>query len=331
VRAPPLAKELVALRARLEEQAATKADADANPEVAAAAEKPGDAAADGEDAIDWTKLSELFAEHLDLIHDLSEAGRDRQPTKEERRIMALLENTLRDVFSRARQLSDNPFYDARVLLGMCEAMCMPALGLTGKQEKDVRAALARLFAERVEGFDPDAALPSEAFRVRQDFLNGLDEAVGGSLDEGQAERWGKIGALARRFLEGDLERVAMSSAPEGGMEAREADVLKQWRKAFFLPEGEGSLLRPFAADFITRADSVLATYGQLDAAPRQLAPAERARLEAEILGLQIDVEKQLLRNLTPEQREALRGVAPIILQFAPGDNNWSDRRRGSPL
>jgi len=230
---------------------------------------------------------------------LSEGGRDRQPTKEERRLMAELEGVLQDLLSKARQISDDPFYDARVLLGMCEAMLTPALHLNEEQEKTVRAALAEIFAERVEGFDPDAALPAEAFRVRQSFLSGLDEAVGGSLDEAQAERWRKISALARRFLEGDRDSVAMPSQPEGGAEAREAGMLKQWQTAFSLAENQSALVQPLVSDFIARADLVLARYGQLDAAPRQLSAAEKAKLQAEVLDLQIEVEKQLLRHLNP--------------------------------
>jgi hypothetical protein len=291
----------------------------------------GDGEAEGEIEIDWSKLSELFAQRLDLIYDLSEEGRDRQPTREERRLMAELDGVLQDVLSRARKMSDDPFYDARVLLGMCEAMLTPALGLNEEQGGAVRAALAEIFARRVEGFDPDAALPAEAYRVRQSFLSGLDEAVGSAIDEGQAEQWRKISALARRFFEGDRDLVAMPSAPEGGAEAREANVLRHWQNAFSLAENQGSLVQPLASDFITRADAVLERYGQLEAAPRQLTAAEKARMQAEVLDLQIEAEKQLLRHLTPEQMEALRGRAPTILQFAPGNEAWGDLRRGSQL
>ena len=64
---------------------------------------------------------------------------------------------------------------------------------------------------------------------------------------------------------------------------------------------------------------------------RELTPAEKSKLWTEVLDHQIEAEKQLLRYLTPEQRETLRGRAPTILRFAPGENAWSDRRRGSPL
>lgn len=245
--------------------------------------------------------------------------------------MAEVESVLNEALSRARQISDNPFYEAEVLLGMCKALCMPSLGLREEQEKAVSAALGELYSERVEGFDPDAALPAEAFAVRQSFLAGMDEAVGGSLDEAQAERWRKVSTLSRRLLEGDRDRVAMPVAPEGGAEAREAGVLKQWQKAFSLAEGQSALIRPLASEFLSRADAVLGRYGQLDAAPRALQAADKARLQAEVLDLQIQAEKQVLRHLTPEQVEALRGRAPIILQFAPGKEDWSDRRRGAPL
>jgi hypothetical protein len=296
------------------------------------AEKAGEGA-EGELVIDWSKLSVLFAERLDLMYELSEAGRDREPTKEERRLMAEVESAMREVLSRARSLSDDPFYDPRVLLGMCEAMCTPALGLSEKQEEHVRAALAELFAARVEGFDPDAALPTEGYRVRQSFLSGLDEAVAGALDEAQAARWEKINALARHILEGDSTRVAMPMAPEGGggPEAREAGVVEEWQRAFSLAEGQSALAQPLAAEFISRADSVLARYGQLEAAPRQLSAAEQARMQAEVLEQQIEAETQLLQHLSPEQREALRGRAPTVLQFAPGGQAWTDVRRGSQL
>jgi RNA polymerase sigma-70 factor (ECF subfamily) len=326
-----LSRQVQTLRARLKEQSKASAPDVAEPELAGGAAGKGDGTASDEIVIDWSRLANLLAEHLDLFYELNESGRDRQPTKEEKRIMEELESALQEVFSKARLISDEPFYDARVLLGMCEAIFTPALGLSGAEEAKMRASLAALFSERVEGFDPDAALPAEAYRVRQGFLGGLDDAVGRSLDPGQAEGWEKVSALARRFLEGDRDRVSMPSAPEGGREAREADVLKQWQRAFSLPEGQSSLAQPLASDFINRADSILAGYGQLDPEPRPLTPAERARLNSEILGLQIEVEKQLIRSFTPEQREALRGLAPVILQFAPGNENWSDRRRGSPM
>ena len=326
-----LSRQMQALRARLKEQSKASATDVADPELAGEAAGNGDGTASDEIVIDWSRLANLLAEHLDLIYQLNEPGWDRQPTKEEKRVMAELESALQEVFSKARLISEEPFYDARVLLGMCEAIFTPALGLSGEQEAKMRAGLAALFSERVEGFDPDAALPAEEYRVRQSFLSGLDDAVGRSLDPGQAEGWQKVSALARKFLEGDRDRVSMPSAPEGGREAREADVLKQWQRAFSLPEGQSSLAQPLASDFINRADSILAGYGQLDPEPRTLTPAERARLNAEILGLQIDIEKQLIRDFTPEQREALRGLAPVILQFAPGNQHWSDRRRGSPM
>ncbi len=99
-----------------------------------------------------------------------------------------------------------------------------------------------------------------------------------------------------------------------------------------IAEWRGPIFQPIAADFISRADVIRARYGQLDAAPRQLAPAEKSKLASEVLDLQIEAEKQFLRHLTPEQREALRGRAPTILQFAPGNEGGSsDRRRGAPL
>ncbi len=329
-----LSEELRALRARLEAEAhaALRSSAAADAPASAAGES-GETVGGGQDdlALDWSKLSALFAERLDLIYELSVAGRDRQRTKEERRVMAELERALMETLSRARLISDEPFYDSRILLGMCGALCIPALDLSEKQEKDVRAALAKVFAERVEGFDPDSGLPTEAYRVRQNFLRGMDEAVSGSIDEAQAERWRKISALSRRFLEGDRERVTMPSSPEGGAEAREAGVIKNWQRAFSLAEGQSGLFQPIAADFIARADQVRARYGQLDAAPKQLTPAEKANLASEVLDLQIEAEKQLLRHLTPEQREALRGRAPTVLQFAPGDGGGIDRRSGAPL
>ena len=245
--------------------------------------------------------------------------------------MAEVELAFKEVLSKARQLSDQPFYDARVLLGICEAMCMPALGLSEEQEKEMRSALAKVFEERVQGFDPDAALPAETYRVRQDFLSGLDEAVSGSIDESQAERWAKISRLARQFLEGDSDRVQMASVPDSGAPSRETGVVAEWQRAFSLAEDQGPLIQPLAADFIARADALRERYGQLEASPRQLTPAEKARLAAEMLDAQIEVEKQLLRFLTPEQREAVRGRAPTILQFAPGRETWADRRRGAPL
>ena len=330
-------RELAALRARLAEEGRAAAlprgsAADAAGELAGAEARDGGEPVPGDGgAIDWSKLSSLFAERLDLIYELSEEGNDRQPTKEERRLMAELELALKDVLSKARQLSDDPFFDERVLLGMCEAMCIPALGLSEEQAKEVRSALAKVFEERVEGFDPDTSLPAESYRVRQEFLSGMDEAVSGSMDEAQAERWRKVGALARRFLEGDRDCVSMPTAPDRAGATRETGVIAEWQKAFSLTEEQGAILQPLAAEFISRADAVRERYGQLEPAPRELTPAEKAKLWTEVLDHQIEAEKQLLRYLTPEQREVLHGRAPTILQFAPGDNAWSDRRRGSPL
>ena len=245
--------------------------------------------------------------------------------------MAELELALQDVLTKARQLSDDPFFDERVLLGMCEAMCVPALRLSEEQAKGVRSALAKVFEEHVEGFDPDTALPAESYRVRQEFLSGMNEAVTGSMDEAQAERWSKVGALARRFLEGDRDCVSMPTAPDRTGATRETGVIAEWQKAFSMTEEQGALLQPLAAEFISRADAVRERYGQLEPAPRDLTPAEKAKLWTEVLDHQIEAEKQLLRYLTPDQREMLRGRTPTILQFAPGDQAWSDRRRGSPL
>ena len=329
-------RELAALRRRFAEEAraAARGGADDAAELAGGAsvkDGGGEPEPGAEETIDWSQLSTLFAERFELLHELDEAGNDRQPTREERRLISELELAMNDVLSKARKLSDNPFYDSRILLGLCEALCMPALGLSEDQAKEVRSALEKVFEERIQGFDPDASLPSEAFRVRQGFLSAMDEAVAASLDEAQAEKWRKISELAGRFLEGDQDRVSLPSAPEGGSTAREAGVVAQWQKAFSLTEGQDTIVQPVAADFIARADAVRERYGQLDPEPRQLTPAEKARLGAEMLEIQIEAEKQLLRFLTPEQREAVRGRAPTILQFAPGKKSWSDRRRGAPL
>ena len=332
-----LSREVEALRLRLKEQGDALSRARgvtaAAVETSVDAAKAAGAASEPEIALDWKKLSVLFASRLDLLYDFAtaEGATHRQPTKEEKLVLAELEGTLMEVFAKARQLSDDPFYDKRVLTGLCEAMCIPSLGLSPEKEKEVRSALEKIFSEKVEGFDPDASLPSEAFRVRQEFLRMLDESVGASLDEAAAERWEKLRALARKLLEGDRALEALPTVPDDGNESRSSGVLKRWKDAFSLTESQSTQFEPLASDFIAAADAILARYGQMGDTPRKLSAAEKAKLNAELLDVQIEKERQLLEYLSPQQREALRGRSPTIIQFAPGNKHWADHRRGSPL
>jgi hypothetical protein len=332
-----LSRELEALRSRLKEQgdalARARAATAAGAETSADAAKAAEATGEPEIALDWKKLSELFASRLDLLYDFTtaEGATHRQPTKEEKLLLAELEGTLMEVFAKARQLSDDPFYDKRILTGLCEAMCIPALGLSPEKEKEVRSALEKIFSEKVAGFDPDASLPSEAFRVRQKFLRALDESVGATLDEAGAERWEKIRALASKLIEGDRSLEAFPTVPDDGNESRNSGVLRRWKDAFSFTESQSTLFEPLASDFIAAADAILARYGQMGDAPRKLSAAEKAKLNAELLDVQIEKERQLLEYLSPREREALRGRSPTILRFAPGNKHWEDHRRGSPL
>lgn len=118
---------------------------------------------------------------------------------------------------------------------------------------------------------------------------------------------------------------------DGDQEPYRENIVRQWKDAFSLDEGQEARLRPISEDYLRGAREILERYGQAGDERRQIGPEERRRMMDDFLDLQILKEKELRHLLTPEQKRMLGHVYPTVIRFEEGDSPRWDRRREWPM
>ncbi len=319
--------ELASAREALQESTATSADraidrqADGGtpePDSVAAAPAGPEASSESEGTgIDWGDYPEQFAALADRLATLLDPnGVDGAPeiTPEEQMELMKFMMASREIGAQVGELARNPFFEAEILGELLESVLAKTLDLSSAQVGSL-ADLARLTLEQSAAASAiDGATPLELHHLRRDLVEDLRDGVGDVLTVEQGQRFDQLRPVVENVLRGrtaGVTEVGVDS-PDGGAEA----VLGVFEYQYGLTGDQmgSSDLRRVVDEYVSSAADLLDRYG----ADASSDPLMRARIEEELLILQIRTEERVLPFLDDAQRAAVFDKDPFLLRFGSG-------------
>ncbi|MCG8451356.1 MAG: hypothetical protein MI725_17460, partial [Pirellulales bacterium] len=192
-----------------------------------------------------------------------------------------------------------------------------------QRERLEQEALAALRAHPLRA----DATALEAYGVRRQVLDTIDEKLAGLLDGKQKETWAGIDVLWGAIQQGNHRSMRLGLR---NTEYARGRVVHELKTHYGLTPEQTERLGPVADAYLTEAKELLAKHGQMGDTRTALDDAGRKGLKAGFYALQRRMEKELLPSLTPEQRKRLQRRDPFLLTFEDSNstNINTDNDRG---
>lgn len=289
-----------------------------------ASSPPGDETAVETDEVDptpspggvnWKNLSSLFNKHADLIArvcDLEKENKDISKILSPEELAALRETQAEWVkaASQAHVLSKYPVLDSDMLPDFVKASLGALLGLS---EDQMEAIVAESMGVPLSREALESATPLEAYAERLDLIDRMERVLPEVLDDAQLETWQRVDERVMSLFRGEpkVTRVGFDCDKQNVLDM----VTRAWREHYGFPETMHSELDAIATDYIERARGVFQRYGDPRGHLTNLERPVRESLEIDLMALQLEVERGLLEQLTPEQVKGLVGQTPWLVQF----------------
>lgn len=282
-----------------------------------------------ESGVDWREFASMYAASFDSLSELRGSDWDNLTPEQRTKLLALLQ-AVQDVGRKARLVSPTPFFDEALLPEFVDAVFGAAGGLSEKERTALQEHALDLLKGEMKGLDEANSLPAEFYAARERIVAGLGEHLGSDMPAEKRERLAKIFEFSQELLRGERSSDSIGLAPDEQGQSTESRVLTLWTRAFGLSEAQAQSIAPLASGLVQSAEQVLRRYGQVDGAKAPDAKTAAA-MHAEFLRLQIEAEAAVGRNLTKEQRAALRGAVPHLLRFNDGKSRSSMHNAGGGI
>ncbi len=271
--------------------------------------------------IDWSDFRAIFSRSIDVMLAIQEREVETGDVgtlsaKEQAVMMEFMAEAMK-LRTQAYGVSDDPFFDERVLAEFFDATLTESLGLSDSQIRDLQSLASELL-----GSDPNVDLadltPVESFQLRREIASSFDDRFEALLDEAQLARWNDVETVFEPLMGGQARATSL------GLKALDDTnhVLGFFESAYLVDRNDPSIslaLDALADSAIVEARDILSRYGRTVPEALPLTRAEQAEMEMDFLSLQVRLEETILPLLAPEQVAALRAQGPHLLRFTATD------------
>ncbi|MEM7234968.1 MAG: sigma-70 family RNA polymerase sigma factor, partial [Planctomycetota bacterium] len=278
--------------------------------VAARKELGGDESDTDVDHIDWNRLYNLFAKHGELttkVAQLLDAGKNPEEhlSPLELTKMQLVFAELHKAGAKAKLISPYPFLDGELRKDYLRVLIGAPLSLTADQLSKLTASTDLA----IDGVGPlEDVTPLESYRMRNDVVAALHDALGSTLNDEQGELWSKYAPALDSLMKGSLDQKRLGLKRD----QTPGDVTKLWKRHYGLSDSDLASLGDLNAEYVASARDVLQEHEALDQPAKKLSEEKRNAIDAAYFELQLETERRILqKRCLPSERLARLGAEPL--------------------
>jgi len=310
----------------------------AAPAVATSTASRGNEAATARNGtgIDWSGLRAIFAEGTDVLLALLERNRRGEATDfeamsaDERRILLDFMNAVTKLGLETHRVSDDPFFDQRILAEFAAAVLIDPLGLSDEQVASLERIASRALGTHGDPETLAALGPAERHRLRSEIITGFHESLASALGDEQRALYEQLRPVVGGLMAGPAHGLDIGVTDENDP----SSVLLFFEEAYAVERDDPVLaptLESLAARAMDEGRAILSRYGRMQEEPPPLTAQERSALEREFLELQVHLEHSLLPLLEESGLAALRERGIRLLRFHAGEESEYDRVVGGSI
>lgn len=273
----------------------------------------GELAAPERSGIDWSRLSRIVAQNVDLIGSVraSEPEVEFDPT--EQALLMRMQSEFMTVAAAAHERSAHPIFDPVIFNELTGAILRESMGLDDDQWTRLAASNEAMLVELLGGVEPGDLPPAERFRVRQEMASTLDANLERLADAGQLARWELLRDFSEAIVRGPVKTGSYGLSMERQSLLR--SIAGSWQETFHLRDEQVESLGAVIAEYAESARSTLESYAADQEALKALPAERQARLDEDLYEIQRHYDAHLEGLLDEEQREAYMKGPPSIMRF----------------